>query len=878
MSENQGSKRGKMEEKREELCLKRICRFCMTQEEPLTNIFEKDSPALAENNAVPLPLQIMACVSVEVFYNDGMPRTICGPCRVLMDRSYRFKQICKQSDSALRQYPNTGVWPERIHLPDDIFETIEVPSRKRSLDTEEDSNESFDESPPSPKQAKTYLELTPSTRNKIRNEAKNLKNDKTEPKILNTQVGLNQSTEVNRVLKIERKSTINDGNTEQYVLKEDIFGEYEVKSAISDDNPNKPTVCIETDVFPCDHCDRSFPLQQLLDIHMRRHTRERKYHCDQCSKSFFSKYDLAKHANVHSGEKPFVCVECGKAFARATLLHRHEKVHVDTPKFLCSTCDKTFLSLTELDRHESNHRKTRMFECKECNKTFAYKQGLERHSFVHAEEKPHQCHYCNESFTTDGKLARHIRRHAGSRPYPCRYCPKSFLLSHHLTRHMKTSHANEDLKHQRSNQMIVRGGAVNSANNQAEARRNRHRFQKSEETDEYKCEECDKRFETNDDLIYHSAVHATQSLTCPLCNEKFEDLDVCTEHIKSHTEGEQHPCEFCDLIFNTEEKMLEHSENAHQGEEERIEEEHMLYEDVKEELLEDSESFEDPLRLLNSITNSNKNIKTSNKAGGDAKSKIDQQPVRRSMRSGRKDYAQMLKADAADESEEEQEVDDGQIQDEDSETDTILDDKIKKKAEGGKNPSAEANKSTKSDAPRVLNSSIKSFGNKPEAKKILNQNVKQITKSANPPRLLNPGAAKSDERKKVAAPSIDLPETSTDKSNTTLTLAEDKQSEDVALSAVPAKLTKAQLANVPRQRTEIVKMKIGDKMVKVQKIIMTKSEVEAMARQGKIEMKGGAMVLKQGSKIAKPLPNKAVEETSNPKKDDSTNEKENKDN
>lgn len=101
-----------------------------------------------------------------------------------------------------------------------------MPSRKRSLDTEEDSNESFDESPPSPKQAKTYLELTPSTRNKIRNEAKNLKNDKTEPKILNTQVGLNQSTEVNRVLKIERKSTINDGNTEQYVLKEDIFGKY----------------------------------------------------------------------------------------------------------------------------------------------------------------------------------------------------------------------------------------------------------------------------------------------------------------------------------------------------------------------------------------------------------------------------------------------------------------------------------------------------------------------------------------------------------------------------------------------------------------------------------------------------------------------------
>lgn len=44
---------------------------------------------------------------------------------------------------------------------------------------------------------------------------------------------------------------------------------------------------------------------------------------------------------------------------------------------------------------------------------------------------------------------------------------------------------------------------------------------------------------------------------------------------------------------------------------------------------------------------------------------------------------------------------------------------------------------------------------------------------------------------------------------------------------------------------EITEMKIGDKMVKVQKLIMSKAEVEEMARQGKIKMKDGAMLLKQ---------------------------------
>lgn len=39
---------------------KKICRFCMDETGPLTNIYEKD------NKSVPLPLQIMACVAIEV--------------------------------------------------------------------------------------------------------------------------------------------------------------------------------------------------------------------------------------------------------------------------------------------------------------------------------------------------------------------------------------------------------------------------------------------------------------------------------------------------------------------------------------------------------------------------------------------------------------------------------------------------------------------------------------------------------------------------------------------------------------------------------------------------------------------------------------------
>lgn len=53
-----------MEERVAILKSMRICRFCLTEQEPLTCIYDKD---LRSNKlSIPLPLQVMACVSIEV--------------------------------------------------------------------------------------------------------------------------------------------------------------------------------------------------------------------------------------------------------------------------------------------------------------------------------------------------------------------------------------------------------------------------------------------------------------------------------------------------------------------------------------------------------------------------------------------------------------------------------------------------------------------------------------------------------------------------------------------------------------------------------------------------------------------------------------------
>lgn len=61
----------------EELKEKRICRFCLTQTEPLSDIFSTNAEASdGSKKSTPLTLQIMACVAIEV--GRGFHKLIFG--------------------------------------------------------------------------------------------------------------------------------------------------------------------------------------------------------------------------------------------------------------------------------------------------------------------------------------------------------------------------------------------------------------------------------------------------------------------------------------------------------------------------------------------------------------------------------------------------------------------------------------------------------------------------------------------------------------------------------------------------------------------------------------------------------------------------------
>lgn len=479
-----------------------------------------------------------------------------------MDYCYRFKQMCKKADTMLKQFPLTGVWPVKLEhpkYPDDLSGSTKETITEMILPTASNQPSKIEPSivtvPVLKRKASqlTVIAASPpkkkisQTNMKIDFDSLELNLDDVEVEFIETEDPLISSPETEETkmqpivlnrnnMKILNKQASSIKQIKpiirQPILQTNENGTVEVVSEIitpddlvDDNNPIRNAKPVPTNVFPCEFCERSFPLRQLLDIHAVNHVRDRNFMCEVCHKGFFSKYDLNKHSLTHTGERPFKCVVCEKAFSRSTLLRRHEKMHTDHPKFLCSYCERPFLCKEEWEKHTLNHEKKRPFECSLCYKTFAFKQGLERHESVHAAVHPFKCEHCEQSFPSQGKLARHLTAHAGNRPYPCRICTKSYLLSHHLTRHMR-SHKEVAL-------------------------------------DSYKCHECNETFNDRDKLILHSANHAADNLKCPLCKEQFYNLNDVTEHINQHTEGEQYACEFCDLIFLTEEQLQEHSDTQH---------------------------------------------------------------------------------------------------------------------------------------------------------------------------------------------------------------------------------------------------------------------------------------------------------------------------
>ncbi|XP_061453748.1 putative transcription factor ovo-like protein 3 [Rhineura floridana] len=129
----------------------------------------------------------------------------------------------------------------------------------------------------------------------------------------------------------------------------------------------------------CCMCSKRFPLQRMLNRHLKCHSSVKKHICKYCGKGFNDTFDLKRHLRTHTGIRPYRCRVCDKAFTQRCSLESHlKKIH-------------------SIQQHYAyRERRSKLFVCEECG--FTCSGSDEYYSHVR------QCH------PTNGLLGRDFQK------------------------------------------------------------------------------------------------------------------------------------------------------------------------------------------------------------------------------------------------------------------------------------------------------------------------------------------------------------------------------------------------------------------------------------------------------------------------------------
>ncbi|XP_069676006.1 zinc finger protein 572-like isoform X1 [Periplaneta americana] len=426
-----------------ELNFNNICRLCMARKDALLPLFIE-----RKGQIVSLSDKIMNFVPlVKVFSGDGLPAQVCRQCVRLVNTSYKFKQQCENSDTALRQYLNNQSFSNSDNILHSVFradnneecwkiETVkdEITEEDTSLlDTaavDQDDN-SYDDQRISdeeivPEQAEWEKpHAGPSSEDNmigIKKQKKANVSPKKRPKekkSVKKWTSCNNSVSEANDIKAENneKATASDnfgnqgqGNDDNNLINDvkiEPFVKLEVKA---------PKVK-EKKSFLCHDCGKNFARKQHLLLHLRTHTGEKPFSCKVCGESFGMSSNLNKHMRIHTGERPFLCTMCGKCFGRSDTLTKHMRCHTGEKPFHCNVCGNNFGRSSTLINHMRTHLGEKPYLCTECGRRFVQSYDLTKHMRSHTGEKPYRCTVCRMSFGQKNSLNKHMRSHTGEIPF-----------------------------------------------------------------------------------------------------------------------------------------------------------------------------------------------------------------------------------------------------------------------------------------------------------------------------------------------------------------------------------------------------------------------------------------------------------------------------
>lgn len=170
-------------------------------------------------------------------------------------------------------------------------------------------------------------------------------------------------------------------------------------------------------ILSCEYCDQKYTSKEKLEIHVSRHTGNKKFTCILCEKKFFTSGGLAKHKlykHMDSLKKNYMCEICGKPYANLGNLRVHQATHTNESIYKCYECKREFNSHLGYINHVQHHGGLYSLKCKFCEKLFNHKSHLVLHEYRHKTSETFECNICKKQFKCWKTFIKHQKSHTGA--------------------------------------------------------------------------------------------------------------------------------------------------------------------------------------------------------------------------------------------------------------------------------------------------------------------------------------------------------------------------------------------------------------------------------------------------------------------------------